>query len=155
MKLENKVSNKECLLYCLKNKIKISELKLHVIQLATSNSRNRGRLALENCTSDPPNLHTSISGYLYGLFDKDYTVAFISAGIPPIVGAIFMCLIYWVKSPATNSGSSVDVSIEVLDENELKSSKTSPTMVQSLTATTTLSVETNLLSESQSLLVNT
>ena len=100
------------------------------------------------------NLHL-ISGYLYGLFDKDYTVAFISAGIPPIVGAIFMCLIYWVKTPTTNSGSSGDVSIEVLDKNELKCSNTSPPMVQSLTATTTLSVESNLLSESESLLVNT
>ena len=98
-----------------------------------------------------------ISGYLYGLFDKDYTVAFISAGIPPIVGAIFMCLIYWVKSPiTTNSDSSVEVSIEVLDKNELKCSNTSPPIVQSLTATTTtLSVESNLLSESESLLVNT
>ena len=93
---------------------------------------------------------------MYGLFDKDYTVAFISAGIPPIVGAIFMCLIYLVKSPTTTSGSSVEVSIEILDDkNELKSSKTSPSMVQSLTATTNLSVDTSLLSESQSLLVNT
>ena len=106
------------------------------------------------CIFEKFNLHL-ISGYLYGLFDKDYTVAFISAGIPPIVGAIFMCLIYWVKTPTTNSGSSVDVSIEVLDKNELKCSNTSPPMVQSLTATTTLSVESNLLSESESLLVNT
>ena len=97
----------------------------------------------------------SFSGYLYGLFDNDYTVGFISAGIPPIVGAIFMCLIYWVKTPTTNSGSSVDVSIVVLNKNELKCSNTSPPMVQSLTATTTLSVESNLLSESESLLVNT
>ena len=106
------------------------------------------------CIFEKFNLHL-ISGYLYGLFDKDYTVAFISAGIPPIVGAIFMCLIYWVKTPTTNSGSSVDVSIEVLNKNELKCSNTSPPMVQSLTATTTLSVESNLLSESESLLVNT
>ena len=68
-----------------------------------------------------------------------------------------MCLIYLVKSPTTTSGSSVEVSIEILDDkNELKSSKTSPSMVQSLTATTNLSVDTNLLqSESQSLLVDT
>ena len=44
---------------------------------------------------------------------------------------------------------------KVLDKNELKCSNTSPPIVQSLTATTTLSVESNLLSESESLLVNT
>ena len=87
---------------------------------------------------------------MYGLFGNDYTIAFISAGFPPIFGALFMSLIYFVKSPS--SFGSFD-EITGLEENELKSGNSSPTnMAQSLTATTTLSVEAKSQPESQSLL---
>ena len=44
-------------------------------------------------------VHLIISYFLGLLKDKlgNYTVAFICAGIPPLVGAILMCFIYRVK----------------------------------------------------------
>ena len=44
--------------------------------------------------------------YIVGLLkDKlgNYTVAFICAGIPPLIGALFMCFIYRVKKQKLNA----------------------------------------------------
>jgi len=99
--------------------------------------------------SIPLTIGPLIAGYLYDSLDKDYTVAFIVAGVPPIIGALFMCLIYKMKSPSNPNGS--EVNIEALGQNEVKTSETSPTLMQSLTATSALSAETAL--ETESLLV--
>ena len=90
-------------------------------------------------------------GYLYDTLGKDYTVAFIVAGIPPIMGALFMCLIYRMKAPENNTATPGEANIEALGKNELKISETSPTLMQSLTATSALSAENAL--ETESLLV--
>ena len=79
-------------------------------------------------------------------------MAFIVAGIPPIVGAGFMCLIYRMKNPSNRgTSSSDDVNIEALGKNEMKNETSAPTLMQSLTATSALSAETAL--ETESLLV--
>jgi len=101
--------------------------------------------------SIPLTIGPLIAGILYDTLDKDYTVAFIVAGIPPIIGAILMCLIYRMKAPENNSATPCEVNIEPLGKNELKISETSPALMQSLTATTSLSAENAL--ETESLLV--
>ena len=90
-------------------------------------------------------------GYLYDSLGNDYTVAFIVAGIPPILGAMLMCLIYRVKTPSSNSSEVHNVET-LIGKNEVKTtSETSHTLMQSLTATSALSAETAL--ETESLLV--
>jgi len=101
--------------------------------------------------SIPLTIGPLIAGYLYDTLGEDYTVAFIVAGIPPIIGALFMCLIYRMKAPENNTTTPCEVNIEALGKNELKNSETSPSLMQSLTATTALSAETAL--ETESLLV--
>merc|ERR1712223_2240739 len=101
--------------------------------------------------SIPLTIGPLIAGYLYDTLGKDYTVAFIVAGIPPIMGALFMCLIYRMKAPENNSATPCEANIEALGKNELKISETSPTLMQSLTATSALSAENAL--ETESLLV--
>merc|ERR1719219_1596426 len=75
-----------------------------------------------------------IAGCLYDYF-KNYTVAFVVAGIPPIVGAGFMCLIYRMNTPSNHANSSTDVNIEAMGKNEMKTETSPPTLMQSLTAT--------------------
>jgi len=101
--------------------------------------------------SIPLTIGPLIAGYLYDSLGNDYTVAFIVAGIPPILGAMLMCLIYRVKTPLSNSSEVQNVET-LIGKNEVKTtSETSHTLMQSLTATSALSAETAL--ETESLLV--
>jgi len=101
--------------------------------------------------SIPLTIGPLIAGYLYDSLGNDYTVAFIVAGIPPILGAMLMCLIYRVKTPLSNSSEVHNVET-LIGKNEVKTtSETSHTLMQSLTATSALSAETAL--ETESLLV--
>lgn len=76
------------------------------------------------------------------LFDKlgNYTLAFILAGIPPIFGAFFMCLIYKVKSPVSSPPAMTSL------ETPLDSS--GEALVASQTATTVLSAQLEVETES-------
>ena len=49
---------------------------------------------------------------------------FIVAGIPPIIGALFMCLIYRIKAPKNIINTPCEVNIEALGKSELKNSET-------------------------------
>ena len=89
----------------------------------------------------------SILGYLYDHFGKDYTVAFILAGIPPIFGAVFMFLIYKVKS---HQGFSYDQASPVLLES---SDQKVESLTGSVTVTTNLSVMDDKTHETESLLI--
>ena len=89
----------------------------------------------------------SILGYLYDHFGKDYTVAFILAGIPPIFGAVFMFLIYKVKS---HQGFSYDQASPVLLES---SDQKVESLTGSVTVTTNLSVMDDKTQETESLLI--
>jgi len=101
--------------------------------------------------SIPLTIGPLIAGYLYDSLGNDYTVAFIVAGIPPILGAMLMCLIYRVKTPLSNSSEVHNIE-NLIGKNEVKTtSETSHTLMQSLTATSALSAETAL--ETESLLV--
>ena len=75
-------------------------------------------------------------------FDKlgNYTLAFILAGIPPIFGAFFMCLIYKVKSPVSSPPAMTSL------ETPLDSS--GEALVASQTATTVLSAQLEVETES-------
>lgn len=91
-----------------------------------------------------------ISGYLKDHL-KNYNVAFILAGIPPIVGAIFMCLIYKIKIPTPNINDDTTTINPVLLESEQR--------VQSLTGSATettnlSSMENDKNFETESLLDN-
>ena len=70
----------------------------------------------------------------------DYTLAFILAGIPPIFGATFMCLIYKIKSPVSSPQAMSNL------ENPLDSS--GEALVASQTATTVLSAQLEVETES-------
>ena len=70
----------------------------------------------------------------------DYTLAFILAGIPPIFGATFMCLIYKIKSPVPSPQAMSNL------ENPLDSS--GEALVASQTATTVLSAQLEVETES-------
>ena len=70
----------------------------------------------------------------------DYTLAFILAGIPPIFGATFMCLIYKIKSPVPSTQAMSNL------ENPLDSS--GEALVASQTATTVLSAQLEVETES-------
>ena len=93
---------------------------------------------------------TFFSGYLKDHL-KNYNVAFILAGIPPIVGAIFMCLIYKIKIPTPNINDDTTTINPVLLESEQR--------VQSLTGSATettnlSSMENDKNFETESLLDN-
>ena len=96
------------------------------------------------------NIFFFISGYLKDHL-KNYNVAFILAGIPPIVGAIFMCLIYKIKIPTPNINDDTTTINPVLLESEQR--------VQSLTGSATettnlSSMENDKNFETESLLDN-
>ena len=80
---------------------------------------------------------------------KNYNVAFILAGIPPIVGAIFMCLIYKIKIP-TPINDDTTISPVLLESEQRVQSLTG-----SATETTNLSsMENDKNFETESLLDN-
>jgi len=78
------------------------------------------------------------------LFDQlgNYTLAFILAGIPPILGAFLMCLIYKIKSPEPERPQPSNLENATLPSGEA--------LVPSQTATTVLSEQ--LVVETESLL---
>ena len=94
-----------------------------------------------------------ISGYLKDHL-KDYNVAFILAGIPPIVGAILMCLIYKIKIP--NSPNNInDDDMTTISPVLLESEQRVQSLTGSATETTNLSsMENDKNFETESLLDN-
>ena len=61
---------------------------------------------------------------MYDQLNQDYTVAFIAAGIPPIAGALIMCLIYRMKAPENSTNPPCEVNIEAFGKGEMKTSET-------------------------------
>jgi hypothetical protein len=89
----------------------------------------------------------------------NYTVAFLAAGVPPIIGALLMCFIYRVKSPQDHISivNDTPISLEGGDQSQelLKTNGEPPvvTITASDTTTTMLSVEETNNAEKESLLV--
>ena len=96
-------------------------------------------MSVQNLLGHPVYNFLSFAGIL---FDKlgNYTLAFILAGIPPIFGAFFMCLIYKVKSPVSSPPAMTSL------ETPLDSS--GEALVASQTATTVLSAQLEVETES-------
>lgn len=103
--------------------------------------------------SIPLTIGPAAAGYLYDWLGN-YTIPFIAAGIPPIMGALFMCLIYRVSSP---NDKCLDVQVEEALEPQIDPGRdhhreTLPSLIESRTATSALSAESTL--ETESLLVH-
>ena len=103
----------------------------------------REQIILIQLLQKKKNCKKNFSPFFAGiLFDKlgNYTLAFILAGIPPIFGAFFMCLIYKVKSPVSSPPAMTSL------ETPLDSS--GEALVASQTATTVLSAQLEVETES-------
>ena len=59
-----------------------------------------------------------MAGVLYDKF-RNYTLAFLLAGVPPLVGALFMCLIHRVGNKNNETEESIK-SIHVDEEEQLE-----------------------------------
>lgn len=62
--------------------------------------------------SIPLTVGPPIAGLLYDQ-TKSYTFAFFLAGIPPIIGAVMMCLISFVKDEPVNAEDNIDNQLEI------------------------------------------